>query len=167
MPQLIQYRTVAVLAAVSALATLFYLSEWTRIDPDAMNRRPQYQPPHQHQQPPIVTIPKLEGQQQQRPPPHTNNNNGNKPAVGAPKPTFVSDKNARIAAMNSQAFVNFCNSIPPPPTNNNNNNNNNLITPSPSTLSVPTFSSYKEWMDFINNKNSIQHNDIRPVDDDN
>ncbi|KAF9298155.1 hypothetical protein BGZ88_007782 [Linnemannia elongata] len=113
MPQLIQYRTVAVLAAISALATLFYLSEWTRVDLDAMNRRPQYPSPPQHQQqqqqPPIETIPTFEGQQQQqrRPPPF---NNG-KPA-GVPA-TLVSDKNARIAAMNSQAFVNFCNSIPP------------------------------------------------------
>ncbi|KAF9333246.1 hypothetical protein BGZ91_011337 [Linnemannia elongata] len=154
MPQLIQYRTVAVLAAISALATLFYLSEWTRVDLDAMNRRPQYPSPpqYQQQQPPIETIPKLEGQQQQqrRPPPF---NNG-KPA-GVPA-TLVSDKNARIAAMNSQAFVNFCNSIPP-----------TTDDTQPSTRLVPTFSSYREWMDFINNKNSIHHNDIHPANDDN
>ncbi|KAH7053760.1 hypothetical protein BKA57DRAFT_260116 [Linnemannia elongata] len=156
MPQLIQYRTVAVLAAISALATLFYLSEWTRVDLDTMNRRPQYPSPPQHQQqqqqPPIETMPTLEGQQQQqrRPPPF---NNG-KPA-GVPA-TLVSDKNARIAAMNSQAFVNFCNSIPP-----------TTDDTQPSTRLVPTFSSYREWMDFINNKNSIHHNDIHPANDDN
>lgn len=160
MPQLIQYRTVAVLAAISALATLFYLTEWTRVDPGAMNRRPQYPPPPQHQQqqqPPIITIPKLEEQQQQQQRPHPYDNNSNV------KPTLVSDKNARIAAMNSQAFVNFCNSIPPT----TNDKNNNPMTPSTSTLSVPTFSSYREWIDFINNKNSIHHNDIQPADDEN
>ncbi|KAG0283828.1 hypothetical protein BGZ96_011806 [Linnemannia gamsii] len=169
MPQLIQYRTVAMLAAISALATLFYLSEWTRVDPNAMNRRPQYQQPQDHQGSPIVTIPRPEEQrqqqqQQEQKPPKTNKPTTT-PAIGqAGKPAtpLVSDKNARIAAMNSQAFVNFCNSIPPPPPA-----NPVTTTPIANSLSVPTFSSYKEWIDFIKNKNSIQHNDIQTDDEDN
>ncbi|KAG9068439.1 hypothetical protein KI688_010708 [Linnemannia hyalina] len=135
-----------------------------------MNRRPQYPPPPQHQhqlqQPPIVTIPKLEGQQQQQQRPHPNNNNNNDKPAGVPaaEATLVSDKNARIVAMNSHAFVNFCNSIPPTTTIDNNNSPGN---PSPSNHLVPTFSSYNEWIDFINNKNVIHHNDMTADDENN
>ncbi|KAG0276873.1 hypothetical protein BGZ95_006916 [Linnemannia exigua] len=167
MPPLVQYRTVAILAAISALATLFYLSEWTRIDSERNNQSSQQAAPtqqqQQHQRPQypqpgsIVTIPHsnqpLQQDQHQEKPSRrpTTTNSG----------LLVSDKNARIAAMNSQAFVSFCNSIPPPPPT-------TLTTP-PSASSpdfVPTFESYKEWIDFINSKNSARNEATTPVDSD-
>ncbi|KAG0373808.1 hypothetical protein BGX24_011223 [Mortierella sp. AD032] len=88
-----------------------------------------------------------------------------KPSTRRPTTTnpglLVSDKNARIAAMNSQAFVNFCNSVPPPPPT-------TLTTP-PSASSpdqVPTFDSYKEWIDYINNKNSVRNEATTHVEGD-
>ncbi|KAF9121867.1 hypothetical protein BGW39_010206 [Mortierella sp. 14UC] len=173
MPLLVQYRTVAILAAISALATLFYLSEWTRVDserdrqqaqqaPLQQQQQQQQQQTPQYQQPgPIVTIPhsnypqqEPQQQQQQEKPP------AKRPGTTTHSGLLVSDKNARIAAMNSQAFVNFCNSIPPtPPT---------TLTTLPTASSpdsIPTFDSYKEWIDFINRKNSVRQDaTTTPVD---
>ncbi|KAF9904618.1 hypothetical protein EC991_002548 [Linnemannia zychae] len=151
MPLLVQYRTVAILAAMSALATLFYLSEWARVDSerDRQQAHQQQQQTPQYLQPkPTVTIPlsnypMQEPQQQETPParrPGTTTNSG----------LLVSDKNARIAAMNSQAFVKFCNSVPPAPPQ-------TLTTPPSASDLIPTFDSYKEWIDFINHKNSVRN----------
>ncbi|KAF9926820.1 hypothetical protein FBU30_003674 [Linnemannia zychae] len=55
--------------------------------------------------------------------------------------------------MNSQAFVRFCNSNPP-----------SADTPVSSSPSVPTFSSYNQWIEFINHKNAVNPA-VQPTED--
>ncbi|KAF9959288.1 hypothetical protein BGZ70_008890 [Mortierella alpina] len=126
----LQYRSVAILAAVSAFATLFYLSLWSRLgqtDQDAdgpsssvwpnvlhSKEHPTDQPP-QHQQKHTAPQPEQQPQPQQQ-------------------QQLVSENNARVAALNTEAFASFCNSKP--------------------SGVKPEFASYREWIDYINNKNS-------------
>ncbi|KAF9954006.1 hypothetical protein BGZ72_004981 [Mortierella alpina] len=127
----LQYRAVAILAAISALATLFYLSLWShlgQVDKDTdthtplsalwpsvlhSKEHPTDQSP-EHKQKHTAPQPQQQPQEQQQ--------------------QLVSENNARVAALNTQAFASFCNSNPSP--------------------TAPEFASYSEWIDYINNKNS-------------
>ncbi|KAF9924910.1 hypothetical protein BGZ67_009011 [Mortierella alpina] len=126
----LQYRSVAILAAVSAFATLFYLSLWSHLGqvdqdtdtprntlwPNVLNSKehPTDQPP-KHQQKHAAPQPEQQPQSQQQ-------------------QQLVSENNARVAALNTQAFASFCNSRP--------------------AATKPEFASYRDWIDYINNKNS-------------
>ncbi|KAF9564695.1 hypothetical protein EC968_004443 [Mortierella alpina] len=131
----LQYRSVAILAAVSAFATLFYLSLWSHLgqagqDTDSPQKalwpnvshskeHPTDQPPPQQQQKHAAPQPEQQPQPQQQ----------------QQQQQLVSENNARVAALNTQAFASFCNS-------------------KPSASVSSEFASYREWIDFINNKNS-------------
>ncbi|KAF8923975.1 hypothetical protein BGZ58_002317, partial [Dissophora ornata] len=64
----------------------------------------------------------------------------------------MSKNNARLAAMNTKAFVKFCNS----------NQTNSVVNEENdgATVSETTFSSYHEWMDYINNKNQPNNDGV-------
>ncbi|CAO3572000.1 unnamed protein product [Mortierella alpina] len=131
----LQYRSVAILAAVSAFATLFYLSLWSHLgqadqDTHGPSRSiwPNILHPKEH---PTDQLP----QQQQK---HTTPQPGQQPQQQQQQhqqqQQLVSENNARVTALNTQAFAAFCNSKP--------------------SGVKPEFASYREWIDYINNKNS-------------
>ncbi|KAG0333480.1 hypothetical protein BG004_000817 [Podila humilis] len=136
-------RAIVILALVSALATLCYLSIWSNLGYDkkvdtvfnnlnkAANR---FRPNHQEQHPP---------EQSQTPPAPQ------QPTQEQPAPTtqqsIFSKHNARLAALNTKAFVTFCSS---------------KLADREAGLSTvldaddTAFTSYAQWIDHIKTKNS-------------
>ncbi|KAG0198842.1 hypothetical protein BGX28_007774 [Mortierella sp. GBA30] len=114
MQLVLQFRAVAILAAISALATLFYLSRWSDFQLDQEDSYSSYGTNHPHNLHPQEQPTEQQQQQQQQ--------------------QLVSENNARVAALNTRAFASFCNSK--------------------SSASPSDFASYREWIEFINNKNS-------------
>ncbi|KAG0343801.1 hypothetical protein BG005_002190 [Podila minutissima] len=140
MPQL---RAIIILAIVSALATVCYLSLWSNLDYEeddtvfsnihkAANRFRPHQTQDQEtslQQPKInegdKPTPSLEQQPQQQQP-------------------MVSRNNARLAAQNNKAFVSFCSA----------NQADRDAASSTGFENDDTFTTYAQWIEHINNKNT-------------
>ncbi|KAF9194046.1 hypothetical protein BGZ51_001391 [Haplosporangium sp. Z 767] len=133
MQLILQYRAVAILAAVSAFATIFYLSLWSHleVDHDSDDQDPRLaKHPHlrpstenndQHQQrPPLPQEQKGQEQEQHK---------------------IVSMNNARVASLNGHAFAAFCNSKKGP--------------------ASTDFTSYQQWIEFINHKNRKINSDMQ------
>ncbi|KAF9992419.1 hypothetical protein BGZ80_005428 [Entomortierella chlamydospora] len=116
-----QYRTVAFLAAASTLATLFYSSTSSRISVGQ-------EEPSKHTYQSSGSSWPLKNQ----------NQNGK----------LVSENNARIAAINSKAFVHFCNAK---------NDDEDLMSKNDSGLTE--FASFQEWIKYINSNTSVNTSD--------
>ncbi|KAF9345223.1 hypothetical protein BGX26_003389, partial [Mortierella sp. AD094] len=128
-----QYRTVAFLAAASTLATFFYSSSWFKISVvQEESSKHAYYPPGSSQ-------PSLS--------PNNRNQSGK----------LVSQNNARIEAINSKAFVHFCNA-----------KNDDADPMSKNDSDLTEFASYQEWMKYINNNSNANSNsNINDDTDDN
>ncbi|KAG0083127.1 hypothetical protein BGZ92_011069, partial [Podila epicladia] len=135
-----QFRAIIILAIVSAFATVCYLSLWSNLDYDrddtvfnnihkAANRFRPHQTQDQETQPPSLQQSKI--------------NEGDKATPSLEQP-MVSRNNARLAAQNNKAFVSFCSA------------NQADRDAASSTLlgNDDTFSTYTQWIEHINNKNT-------------
>ncbi|KAF9103877.1 hypothetical protein BGX27_010328 [Mortierella sp. AM989] len=133
-----QYRTVAVLAASSSLATLFYLSLWPDFnavpEQGEISLQKERLSNHTDYRPAPAPVPSQ---------PSTSLTN--QPQIGK----LVSENNARVASINSKAFVQFCN------TKNNADITNTL---SETNENTSPFASYQEWMQYINSNNNDNNN---------
>lgn len=141
MPQL---RAIIILAIVSALATICYLSLWSNLDYDrddtvfnnihnAASRFHPHQTVDQETQPKINEgTPSPEQQSQQKQP-------------------MVSRNNARLAAQNNKAFVSFCSAI-------------QADRDAASSITLEndvTFTTYTQWIEHINNKNTPRQQQLQ------
>ncbi|KAI1316704.1 hypothetical protein EDD11_009593 [Mortierella claussenii] len=152
----LQYKTVAILAAASALATLFYLSLWSNLSAvedtvempsDRIQQQQQDSTagPSYHSRYPHVFHPKpsssqSDQQQQQK-----------EQKEQREKGELISDNNARMASLNTQAFVAFCSSHTDRGRSHSDQQQRQQQ-PSELGLNAPatdSFRSYQEWMDYI------------------
>ena len=135
-----------ILAVISALATLIYLSLYTELytlDGDDSIRTPHNTNiHHEYKQP----FPQHQQQQQQ-----TKNHllitttTATTAHQLQPTPSItLSDHNYKVAQLHTNAFVSFCNTP--------------ALSSSPSASHLPGFPSYREWIDFVNKKNSKSKN---------
>ncbi|KAF9372706.1 hypothetical protein CPB97_001060 [Podila verticillata] len=143
MPQL---RAIMILAIVSALATVCYLSLWSNLDFDrdnsvfnnihkAANHFRPHQTHDQETQPSSLQQPETHREDKQ-PTPSLTQQLQHQP--------MVSQNNARLAAQDNKAFVSFCSA-------------NQADRDAASSITLEndaTFTSYTQWIEHINNKNT-------------
>ncbi|KAF9963044.1 hypothetical protein BGZ65_006332 [Modicella reniformis] len=122
---MLRYKAVAVLAAISALVPLFYLSQWTHLDDD-QNKMTSSSKPRTYR------LPTEEALNQ------TSSSLPRKQLIGG----NISDNNARISALNTQAFVRFCHSDKDVKHDHGNGDGDD-------DGGDDNFDSYNEWIEYI------------------
>ncbi|KAG0324740.1 hypothetical protein BG000_002089 [Podila horticola] len=141
MPQL---RAIIILAIVSALATICYLSLWSNLDYDRddtvfnniHNAASRFRP---HQTGDQETQLKI------------NEGTPSPEQQSQPKQPVVSRNNARLAAQNNKAFVSFCSA-------------NQADRDAASSITLEndvTFTTYTQWIEHINNKNTPRQQQLQ------
>ncbi|GJJ69158.1 hypothetical protein EMPS_01504 [Entomortierella parvispora] len=152
MPTLLQGWAVPTLAVISALATLIYLSlfsELYTLNNDETIRRPHDTNIHHDYKQPL-------SQQQQETKNQLLTTTTTVPQAQLTPTSSQNDNNYKVAQLHINAFVSFCNT----PTTNSPPLGPALSSSAPE-LHQTGFSSYSEWIDFTNKKNSKSNRDAQ------